>query len=74
MSNHKQRTLALASILQSTALVHQLASTGQCNPQGNKASLSSIVNQSTQIEDIFESPEDLKVGLDSLKVILDRPK
>ena len=71
MSNHKQRTLALASILQSTALVHQLASTGQCNPQGNKASLSSIVNQSTQIEDIFESPEDLKVGLDSLKVILD---
>ena len=70
MSNHKQQTLALASLLQSTALVHQLASTGQCDSQGNRASLGSIVNQSTQIEDIFNSPEDLRIGLDSLKVIL----
>ncbi len=71
MSNHKQQTLALASLLQSTTLVHQLASTGQCDSQSNKASLGSIVNQSTKIEDIFKSPEDLKVGLDSLKAILD---
>tara|TARA_B110000914_G_C15344774_1_gene390955 strand:+ start:173 stop:778 length:606 start_codon:yes stop_codon:yes gene_type:complete len=71
MSNHKQQTLALASLLQSTTLVHQLASTGQCDSKGNKASLGSIVNQSTRIEDIYESPDDLRIGLDSLKAILD---
>jgi len=75
MSNHKQQTLALASLLQSTALVHQLASTGQCDSKCNKASLGSIVNQSSQINDIFASPADLKVGIDSLRAALDsKPK
>ena len=71
MNNHKKQTLALASLLQSSALVHQLASTGICDAQSNRASLSSIVNQSHNIEDIFKSPEDLNVGLNSLKEILD---
>jgi len=71
MNNHKKQTLALASLLQSSALVHQLASTGTCDTQSNRASLSSIVNQSHNIEDIFTSPEDLNVGLNSLKEILD---
>ena len=71
MNNHKKQTLALASLLQSSALVHQLASTGACDTQSNRASLSSIVNQSHNIEDIFKSPEDLNVGLNSLKEILD---
>ena len=71
MNNQTKQTLALASILQSTTLVHQLASTGRCDSIGNKVSLNSIVNQSAQIEEIFQSPEDLTIGLDSLKTVLD---
>ncbi len=70
MNKSEQQTLALASIFQTTALVHQLASTGHCDTHSNKASLNSIVSQGTSIREIFRSPNDLKVGISSLKTVL----
>ncbi|SEH93232.1 lysogenization protein HflD [Bathymodiolus azoricus thioautotrophic gill symbiont] len=67
MNKFKQRTLALASLLQSTTLVDQLANTGTCNAQGNEVSLKSIMNNSTNIEEVFQSSKDLSIGLHSLK-------
>ena len=72
MNKAAKQTLALASIFQTTALVHQLASTGQCDNHSNKASLNSIVSQSDDIDEIFSSPEDLRVGFESLKTLLEK--
>ena len=72
MNETAQNTLALASIFPSTALFHQLALTGKCDVHTNKASLSSIVSESDSIDEIFTSPEDLKLGFDSLKLILEK--
>ena len=72
MNKVAKQTLALASIFQTTALVHQLASTGQCDSHSNKASLNSIVSQSDDVDEIFSSPEDLRVGFESLKTLLEK--
>jgi len=72
MNKVAKQTLALASIFQTTALVHQLASTGQCDNHSNKASLNSIVSQSDNVDEIFSSPEDLRVGFESLKTLLEK--
>jgi len=72
MNKAAKQTLALASIFQTTALVHQLASTGQCDSHSNKASLNSIVSQSDDVDEIFSSPEDLRVGFESLKSLLEK--
>ena len=72
MDKAAKQTLALASIFQTTALVHQLASTGQCDSHSNKASLNSIVSQSDDVDEIFSSPEDLRVGFESLKSLLEK--
>ena len=72
MNKAAKQTLALASIFQTTALVHQLASTGQCDSHSNKASLNSIVSQSDDIDEIFSSPEDLRIGFESLKTLLEK--
>ncbi len=67
MNNKNNRTLALASLLQTSTLVDQLASTGTCDNKSSEVSLKSIVANSTNIEEVFESPKDLSVGLRSLK-------
>ena len=72
MNKAAKQTLALASIFQTTALVHQLASTGQCDSHSNKASLNSIVSQSDDVHEIFSSPKDLQVGFESLKTLLEK--
>jgi len=72
MNKAAKQTLALASIFQTTALVHQLASTGQCDSHSNKASLNSIVSLSDDVDEIFSSPEDLRVGFESLKTLLEK--
>ena len=72
MNKTEKQTLALASIFQTTALVHQLASTGQCDKHSNKASLNSIVSQSDHVDEIFTSREDLRVGFESLKTLLEK--
>ena len=72
MNKAAKQTLALASIFQTTALVHQLASTGQCDSHSNRASLNSIVSKSDNVDEIFSSPEDLRVGFESLKTLLDK--
>jgi high frequency lysogenization protein len=72
MNKTAKQTLALASIFQSTALVHQLASTGKCDSHTNRASLNSIVSESDSVDEIFTSPEDLKIGFDSLKFLFEK--
>jgi len=72
MNKSAKQTIALASIFQSSALVHQLAVSGKCDSHTNKASLNSIVSNSDSIDEIFTSPEDLKIGFDSLKLILEK--
>lgn len=72
MNKISKQTLGLASIFQSSSLVHQLALTGECDNHTNKASLRSIVSESESIDEIFTSPEDLKVGFDSLKLALEK--
>lgn len=72
MNKTAKQTLALASIFQSTALVHQLASTGQCDSHTNRVSLNSIVNESDSVDEIFTSPEDLKIGFDSLRFLFEK--
>lgn len=68
MNKLKNQTLALASILQTTALVDQLASTGTCDSKSNEVSLKSIVSVGDNIEQIYQSPKDLSIGLKTLKV------
>ena len=72
MNKSAKQTIALASIFQSSALVHQLAISGKCDSHTNKASFNSIVSSSDSIDEIFTSPEDLKIGFDSLKLILEK--
>ena len=72
MNKTAKQTLALASIFQSSSLVQQLASTGQCDSHSNKMSLNSIVIDSNSIDEIFTSPEDLQIGFNSLKDVLEK--
>lgn len=72
MTKLKQQTLALASLLQTTALVEQLASTGTCDKNSNEVSLKSIITQGSNIEDIFPSIKDLSIGLKALNTVLDK--
>ena len=72
MNKSAKQTIALASIFQSSALVHQLAISGKCDSHTNKATLNSIISSSDSIDEIFTSPEDLKIGFDSLKLILEK--
>ncbi|MDG2353988.1 MAG: DUF489 family protein, partial [Gammaproteobacteria bacterium] len=66
MSKLKQQTLALASLLQTTTLVDQLASTGTCDGKSNEASLKSIISNSTKVDEVFSSPKELSIGLGAL--------
>jgi high frequency lysogenization protein len=68
MNKLKQQTLALASLLQTTALVDQLASTGTCDSKSNEVSLKSIMTNSANVEEVFDSPKDLSIGLSTLAV------
>ncbi len=70
MNKYEQRTMALASLLQTATLVDQLASTGACDSKNSNASLKSIISNSTDIEQVFTSPRDLATGLTSLKKAL----
>jgi high frequency lysogenization protein len=70
MNRTRNQTLALASLLQTTVLVDQLASTGKCDNDNNEASLKSIVTNSTNIEEVFKSTKDLSTGLNALKAAL----
>ena len=70
MNKLRDQTLALASILQTTALVDQLASTGTCDANSNQASLKSIITNSTKLEEVFNPKQDLLVGIAALKVVL----
>ncbi|MBE8189859.1 MAG: high frequency lysogenization protein HflD [Candidatus Thioglobus sp.] len=72
MDKLTQQTLALASLLQTTTLVDQLASTGTCDKKSNTASLKSIITHSTNVEEVFASPKDLSVGLSAVASTLEK--
>lgn len=75
MTKIPQQTLALASLLQTTALVNQLAITGTCASKSSKACLKSIITNSTDIDEVFVDKKDLSIGLNTLKLVLGkRPK
>ncbi|MFP6775255.1 MAG: high frequency lysogenization protein HflD [PS1 clade bacterium] len=71
MNRTRNQTLALASLIQTTVLVDQLASTGKCDNLNNEASLNSIVTNSTNIKEVYKSTNDLSTGLNALKVAFD---
>lgn len=70
MNKIENQTLALAGILQSAALVDQLASKGSCHSECSHASLSSIINTSSNVADVFDSQEQLSIGVPTLKAVL----
>ncbi len=70
MNKIKNQSLALASILQTTTLVDQLASTGSCDSKSNEASLKSIVNTSSDINEVFDAKQDLEIGVSALRVAM----
>jgi high frequency lysogenization protein len=72
MNKLENQTLALAGILQSAALVDQLASKGICHSECSGASLGSIVNTSSNVVDIFDSKAELSVGMSTLKTVLSK--
>lgn len=72
MNKLENQTLALAGILQSAALVDQLASKGFCHSECSGASLGSIVNTSSNVVDIFDSKAELFVGMSTLKAVLSK--
>lgn len=70
MNKLKNQTLALAGVLQSAALVEQLASKGSCDLTGSHASLASIVSTSVNVSEVFDSKIKLSIGMAALKKAL----
>lgn len=67
----KQRTLALAGLLQSVALVDQIARTGKCDPTALNAALTSLFDFSSQsAADSYGGIASLEVGLGALRDLL----
>ncbi len=70
MNKINNQTLALAGLLQSAALVDQLASKGSCNTECSNASLGSITTTGSNVNEIFNSREKLSIGMATLKEAL----
>lgn len=70
MNKTEDTILALASIMQTTALVNDLAYKGECDAQSCDASIASIGNSSNEINEIYTKKDDLGMGLKALKQIL----
>ena len=64
--------MALASILQSAALVDQLASNGSCDTQCASASLESIITTSSNVKEVFHSQAQLSIGMTALRIALSK--
>jgi high frequency lysogenization protein len=74
ISNLPDKVLALASIVQTTELIHNLAQKGECDALGCDASISSIAKSGNNIKEIYNSEEDLAIGLRALKRVLVKSK
>jgi high frequency lysogenization protein len=67
ISPFKLRTLALAGVFQAATLVKQLAKTGKIDQTAFLASIQSIFKIDVEsAEEVFESPENLTLGLQEL--------
>jgi high frequency lysogenization protein len=72
MNKLPNQTLALAGILQSSALVNQLATTGQCDENSNQISLESILKTGNQPHQLFPSQQDLSLGTQIFSHLLNK--
>ena len=69
-----EQALALAAIFQACHLVDRLANTGQVPLAEIKHCMDSLLNQNpTSLENIYGSPENLKLGVDAMTTLLDDP-
>jgi high frequency lysogenization protein len=69
MTKLHNQTLALALILQNTALISQLAKTGSCDIKTSTLSLNSLKIKSTEINEIIDISS-LSLGFETLKILL----
>lgn len=64
--------LALASIIQTSALVNELAINGQCDAKSCDVSIESLAKSSNEIDEIYTGADDLNLGLMALKQMLEK--
>jgi high frequency lysogenization protein len=69
MTKLQSQTLALAAILQNTALITQLAKTGSCDIKTSTLSFESLKINSIQVTEVFKT-SDLSLGIEMLKNLL----
>ena len=67
MASFTDRTLALAGIFQSTALVHQLATTGRADEDATRVSIESLFKiDADDVPSVFSGAEGVSTGLRTL--------
>ncbi len=72
MNKLHDRILALASIMQITALIDNLALKGECDADSCEASIASLIKDSTDVNKIYKSYSELSFGIAALKNILNK--
>jgi high frequency lysogenization protein len=70
MNKLPENILALASIAQTSALVNDLAISGQCDAKSCDTSIESLVKSSNKASEIYASNDDLSIGISALKQML----
>ena len=71
--SQSNQAMALAGVFQAATLVDQLAKTGQIESSDLENSMMSVLNiDPSSIEDVFQSTDNLQIGLKSLKEALAR--
>jgi high frequency lysogenization protein len=70
MNKLPENILALASIVQTSALVNDLAIKGQCDAKSCDISIESLVKSGNKASEIYTTNGDLSIGIATLKQIL----
>ena len=66
------RILALASIVQITTLINELAKKGQCDSLSCDASIKTLAESSNDVREVYTDLNDLTVGVNTLKNVLEQ--
>jgi len=71
IQTHKNRTIALAGLMQATYLCKNLANYGRCDAEQLSASLQSIIRlDADSVADVFDGTVNIRKGLEVLKLQL----
>lgn len=70
MNKLPENILALASIMQTTKLVNDLAVSGQCDAKSCDISIESLTKSGNKVSEIYSEKDDLCVGITALKEML----